>query len=175
MLPRVARLMTVVSSLFVLLSSAAAIDPDRDFSGVWFLDEEKSELAGLPSAAPAQLSVNQEGATIRCTESDKDGKSAVWTYPIDSTVSKYKVGNARMSSQTKWEGAAFLVNTIVTGSQNYVVTDRWKLSRDHHALTIRRQIQRGGGAETEAILVYRNRVPGPLGPDKPVDQPPTPN
>ena len=88
--------MTVVSSLFVLLSSAAAIDPDRDFSGVWFLDEEKSELAGLPSAAPAQLSVNQEGATIRCTESSKDGTSTVWTYHTDSSVSKSKIGRAHV-------------------------------------------------------------------------------
>lgn len=170
MLPRVARLMTVVSSLLVLPSPAAAIDPDRDFSGVWFLDEEKSELAGLASPAPAQLSVSQEGATIRCTESDKDGKSAVWTYHIDSSISKYQIGNAHMSSQTKWEGAAFLINTIVTGSRNYVVTERWKLSRDHHTLTIRRQIQRGAGAEAEAVLVYRNQRPSPASPDTPADQ-----
>ena len=74
MLLRVARLMTVVSSLLALLSPAAAIDPDRDFSGVWYLDQQKSEVAGLPSAAPVQLSVSQEVSTIRCTESDKDGK-----------------------------------------------------------------------------------------------------
>jgi len=167
--------MTVVSSLFVLLASAAAIDPERDFSGLWYLDEQKSDLAGLASTAPAQLSVSQEGATIRCTESDKDGKSAVWTYHTDSSVSKYQVGNAHMSSQTKWEGAAFLVNTIVTGSQNYVVTERWKLSRDHHTLTIRRQIQHGAGAEADAVLVYRNQYPSALSPDKPANQQPAPN
>lgn len=176
MLPRIARVMIGVSSLLVLLLPAAAIDPDRDFSGVWFLDEQKSELASLPSAAPAQLSVSQEGAVIRCAESDKDGKSAVWTYHTDSSVSKYHVGNAHMSSQTKWEGTAFLINTIVTGSQNYVVTDRWKLSRDHHTLTIRRQFQRsGGGPETEAVLVYRNQKPSAVNPDQPAGQPPAPN
>ncbi|PYT26813.1 MAG: hypothetical protein DMG58_21710 [Acidobacteria bacterium] len=80
-----------------------------------------------------------------------------------------------MSSQTKWEGAAFLINTIVTGPQNYAVTDRWKLSGDHHTLTIRRQIQRGTGAETEAVLVYHNQYPSPVSPDKPADQPSIPN
>ena len=175
MLPRVARLITGITCLLVLLSPAAAIDPDRDFSGLWFLDEQKSELASLPSAAPVQLSVSQEGATIHCTESDKDGKSAVWTYHTDSSVSKYQVENAHMSSQTKWEGAAFLINTIVTGPQNYAVTDRWKLSGDHHTLTIRRQIQRGTGAETEAVLVYHNQYPSPVSPDKPADQPSIPN
>ena len=79
-----------------------------------------------------------------------------------------------MSSQTKWEGAAFLINTIVTGSQNYVVNDRWKLSRDHHTLTIRRQFQRAGGSETEAVLAYRNQLPGPASPDQPTGQPPAP-
>ena len=175
MLPRVARLITGITCLLVLLSPAAAIDPERDFSGLWFLDEQKSELASLPSAAPVQLSVSQEGATIHCTESDKDGKSAVWTYHTDSSVSKYQVENAHMSSQTKWEGAAFLINTIVTGPQNYAVTDRWKLSGDHHTLTIRRQIQRGAGAETEAVLVYHNQYPSPVSPDKPADQPSIPN
>jgi len=99
----------------------------------------------------------------------------VWTYRIDSTVSKYQVGNAHMSSQSKWEGAAFLVNTIVTGCQNYVVTDRWKLSRDHHTLTIRRQIQRGAGAEAEAVLVYRNQYPNLVSSDKPAEQSSIPN
>jgi|SRR5579859_3454278 len=124
MLPRVVRLITGISSLLVLSSPAAAIDPDRDFTGVWYLDDQKSDLASLPAPAPAQLSVILEGAAIRCTESDKDGRSAVWTYNTNSSVSKYHVGTARMSSQTKWEGAAFLINTIVIGSQNYVVNDR---------------------------------------------------
>ena len=175
MLPPVARLITGISSLLLLLSPAAAIDPDRDFTGVWYLDEQKSDLAGLPSVAPAQLSITQEGTAIRFTESDKDGKSAVWTYHTDSSVSKYQVGNAHMSSQTKWEGAAFLINTIVTGSQNYVVNDRWKLSRDHRTLTIRRQLQRTGGSETEAVLVYRNQLPSPASPDQPAGRPSIPN
>ena len=175
MLPRVARLMVGVSSLLALFSPAAAIDPDRDFTGVWYLDEQKSDLAGLTSAAPAQLSVSQEGTAIRCSESNSDGKTAVWTYHTDSSVSKYHVGNTHMSSQSKWEGAAFLINTIVTGSQNYVVNDRWKLSRDHHTLTIRRQIQHTGGAETEGVFVYHNQLPGPANPDQPAGQRPPPD
>jgi len=172
MLPRLARLVTAVSSPLVFLSPAAAIDPDRDFSGVWFLDEQQSELGSLPSAAPAQLSVSQEGVTIHRTESDKAGNSAVWTYSTDGKVSKYQVEKARMSSQTKWEGAALLINTIVTGPRNYVVTDRWKLSRDHHTLMIRRHIQGGtGGLETEAVLVYRNQAPSHANAVPPAGQP----
>ena len=138
---------------------------------MWFLDEQQSELGSLPSAAPAQLSVSQEGVTIHGTESQA-GNSAVWTYSTDGKVSKYQVEKARMSSQTKWEGAALLINTIVTGPRNYVVTDRWKLSRDHHTLMIRRHIQGGtGGLETEAVLVYRNQAPSHANAVPPAGQP----
>jgi type IV secretion system protein VirB10 len=56
----------------------------------------------------------------------------------------------------KWEGAALLINTMVSGPQNYVVDERWRLSRDHNVLTIKRQIRKGGG-EVEVVLVYRNQ------------------
>jgi hypothetical protein len=51
-----------------------------------------------------------------------------------------------------------LISSIVSGPQNYAVMERWKLSRDHNVLTIRRQIQKGV-AESEAVLVYRNQHP----------------
>jgi hypothetical protein len=155
---RVAAVVVGMAALAHLPPLAAATDPDRDFSGVWLLDEQQSDFHALATAPGALLTVSQEGPTIRCTESDNDGKSALWIYNTDNTDSKYHVGNARMSSMTKWEGAALLINTIVTGPQNYVVSDRWRLSRDHNVLTIKRRIQHAiTGTEAEAVLVYRNR------------------
>lgn len=155
---------------FVGLLPLAAADPDRDFSGVWFLDEQQSDLRALKTAPAALLTVSQDGPTIQCAESGKDGKSALWVYHTDNTESKYKIQEARMNSMTKWEGSALLINTIVTGSQNYVVTDRWKLSRDHSVLTIKRRIQHAvTGTETEAILVYRNQSPHNSGGERSAD------
>ena len=148
-----------VTSVLALLPLAAGTDPDRDFSGVWFLDEQQSDLRALATAPGTMLNVSQQDVTIRSTESQKDGKpSALWLYRTDGSESKYQFEQARLSSRTKWEGAALITNTIVAGPQNYAVMDRWRLSRDHNVLTIRRQIQRGG-AETEAVLVYRNQHP----------------
>ena len=61
-----------------------------------------------------------------------------------------------MSSLSKWEGPALLINTLVSGPQHYVVMERWELSRDKTVLTITRTIQRGS-SETEATLVYKSQ------------------
>jgi type IV secretion system protein VirB10 len=137
----------------------SAGDGDRNFSGTWVLDEKQSDLRSLPVVPGLVLTVSQEGAVIHCVESDRNGKSrAAGTYRTDNTATKYQLGAERMSSLTKWEGSALLINTIVTGSQNYAVMDRWKLSRDYNVLTIRRQTQKGA-TEFEAVLVYRNQHP----------------
>jgi len=54
----------------------------------------------------------------------------------------------------KWEGAALLVNTLVSGPPDYTVMDRWTLSRDHITLTITRQVVQASG-EVSGILVFR--------------------
>jgi hypothetical protein len=152
----------IISLIVVSLPRLSAADRDRDFSGAWLLDDKQSDLRSLSVAPGLVLTVTQEGSAIRCVESDGNGKSgASWTYRIDGTATKYQVGPERMSSMTKWEGSALLINTIVTGPQNYAVMDRWKVSPDRNVLTIRRQIQRGV-AESEAVLVYRNHHPSEI-------------
>jgi Bacterial conjugation TrbI-like protein len=165
----VRRLISVESAILAFLSLswlAPGADRDHDFAGVWALDERQSELSSLP-APGLILTVTLDGSTIRCAESDVNGKpGASWTYRTDGEATKYQVGAERMNSVTKWEGSALLINTIVTGPQNYAVMDRWKISRDHNILTIRRQIQRGV-TESEAVLVYRNQHPSDIVGEKP--------
>jgi hypothetical protein len=148
---------SAVLALVLVSALAAAPDPDRDLSGVWILDEHQGDLHALPAAPAALLNITQQEEVIRCTETAGDGtSSATWVYRTDGDAAKFQVGNSRMNSMSKWEGAALVTNTIVSGSQSYTVNDRWRLSRDHNVLTIKRQIQRSSG-EIEAVLVYRNR------------------
>jgi hypothetical protein len=156
-------LLSIRSASIVLIAVSVtglwAADGDRDFTGAWILDQRQSDLRSLPAPPGLLLTIAQEGSVIRCVESDGSGKSgAAWTYRTDNTATKYQFGAERMSSLPKWEGPALLINTIVTGPQNYAVMDRWKLSHDHNILTVRRQIQRGA-VESEAVLVYRNQHP----------------
>jgi len=149
---------SAVLALVLALPLAAAPDADRDFSGVWILDEQQSDTHALPSAPAALLNITQQEDVIRCSESAADGSStATWIYRTDGEAGKFQVGGSHMNSMTKWEGAALITNTIVSsGPATYNVNDRWRLSRDHNVLTIHRQIQRESGA-SEGTLVYRNR------------------
>ena len=147
-----------VAILVLVPALAAAPEPDRDFSGVWILDETHSDAHALPGAPAGFLQVTEQENVIRCTETDHQGNAGnTWLYRTDGKATDFQIGNARLSSMTKWEGAALLTNTIVSGPQNYNVNDRWQLSHDHNVLTIRRQIQRPSGGESEGVLVYRNR------------------
>src|SRR5579864_695065 len=147
----------VALALVLVPRLPAAEDPDRDFTGVWILDEKQSDFRGLPTAPAPVLNITLPPAAIQCVESGPDGQAArTWVYPTGGTPGKFQIGDSHMSAMTKWEGAALITNTLVTGPQNYSVNDRWRLSRDHNLLTIRRQIQ-GPTVDTEALLVYRSQ------------------
>src|SRR5207248_2599655 len=104
-----------ILAFFSVESVAASTDADRDFSGVWLLDEQRSDIRPLPGPPATLLAITQQGFTMRCVESGKDGTSVEWIYHTNSNASKYPVRDAGMSSMTKWEGTALLINTIVSG------------------------------------------------------------
>lgn len=145
--------MRIALSGVLLLSSVAgllpALEPERDFSGNWILVESRSDWRALGIEPEPYLSVTQDQRAIRCKTSIGDADRN-WTYALDGTETRYDSRN----SVVKWEGAALLVNTLVSGAQSYTVMDRWRLSADRALLTITRQIVRARG-ESEGRLVYR--------------------
>ncbi len=130
-----------------------ATDPERDFSGKWVLDRAASNARTLGEVA-ATLDVTEESGRILCS-----GGGAQWSYALDGSDSRTEIGGESRISVVKWEGAALLVNTLVSGPENYSIMDRWELSRDRSKLTIARQIVRASG-EAEGKLVYRHEDPG---------------
>jgi hypothetical protein len=97
----------------VSVTGLRAADGDRDFSGAWTLDQRQSDLRTLPAPPGLLLRIAQEGSVIRCVESDGSRKSgAAWTYRTDNTATKYQLGAERMSSLTKWEGSALLMEAF---------------------------------------------------------------
>jgi hypothetical protein len=146
-----AQLTFVLSLVLPFGLFAAAEDPDRDFSGSWTLDRQTGDAGALPARPGLVLTITRQGSIIRCSE-----PGAAWAFRIDGEESKYKLNGSVLNSLTKWEGSALLINTLVSGPQNYTIMDRWKLSRDRATLTITRTVQRGA-SESEATLVYRNR------------------
>ncbi len=146
-----------------LLGSLHAADSDRDFSGTWVLDPAASSTAALGQTETA-LAISQGDAGIRCSAG-----TVQWTYALDGSETRKRIGEESRSSIVKWEGAALLINTLVSGPQNYTVMDRWVLSRDRNTLTIRRHVVRDR-LETEGTFVFRREgarvaAPRPAAPE----------
>ena len=128
----------VIGSLF-LIGTAQAVDPERDFSGKWVLDPPRNRHT-TPIAPDRKLTVNEEEIAVRCSAPAADGSSLKWSYLLDGTETRWHAGGDTRNSVAKWEGSALLINTLVSGSQNFTLMDRWKLSRDRSTLTITRQV-----------------------------------
>ena len=134
----------------ICLSAAApgsAADPDRDFSGKWTLDAAGSRLEALAMEVEPVLMIVQQEDAIRCSNNAN--------YALNGTETRYHAGTETRSTAVKWEGAALLINTLVSGPEDYTIMDRWLLSADHQTLTISRQVMRGT-REAEGVLVYRS-------------------
>ncbi len=123
-------------------------DPERDFSGKWVLDPSRSDIASLTGNVETNLDISQGGGGIRCSTG-----AAQWSYALDGSETRKQIGDEYRNSVAKWEGAALLINTQVTGPRHYTVMDRWEL-RNPNTLNITRQEVSSSG-EAEGTLVYR--------------------
>ena len=140
-------------AILLLLASGLAIslhatDPDRDFSGKWVLDAAASDIRSL-GQVESSLTVSQSVASMLCSTGPVG-----WSYALDGSETRSRVGDESWNSVTKWEGAALLVNTLVAGPRGYTVMDRWELSHDRGTLTIARQIVLASG-QVEGRLFFR--------------------
>src|SRR5216683_330147 len=148
---RLAAAVLITSLLAIRIATAQS---DQDFSGVWKLNASRSEVRGLPAPPAVFLTVEQNATTLTLSASSQESDpSTTSIYPLDQRSEKRKGGDSTTDTKTKWEGAALLVSTLVSGPQNYTVMERWTRSRDGKTLTIKRTIVRISG-ESESLLVY---------------------
>ena len=144
------RLFIALLTAFQLATLPGTAQSGLGFTGLWKLNSARSEIRSLPSPPDETLKVEQTATALTVTT-----VSLTATYPLDGTAKKRQQGSSTLNTVTKWEGPALLVNTIVTGPQNYTIMERWVRSRDAGTLTIRRTIVRLNG-ESESTLVYEN-------------------
>ena len=142
--------------LLPLATWAAGVSPDRDFTGNWVLDAQQSDTRRLSEPPAATLKITAQGPAVHCTELDENGRTlADWSFRTDGEETRSQHDGETRSTETKWEGASLLTNTLASGRDSYVIAERWKLSKDNTVLTITRTIQHGG-AQTGSKLVYQN-------------------
>ncbi|MBM3734958.1 MAG: hypothetical protein FJW39_04160 [Acidobacteria bacterium] len=119
-----------------------AAETGSEFTGEWALSNGQA-------GAPPSLKIHLEKGVVRCSGCGP----GEWRFTLDGKPANHSAGGVRTSIVTKWEGSALLLNVIVSGTQNQVISDRWKVSRDGSRMTVLRQVQKGGG-ESESTLVY---------------------
>lgn len=137
-------------------AASALAQSDRDFSGQWIFDAARSELRG--AAPPARsLEVKQSGASLIVSTSLADGSTAKLTYPLNGKPERSQDGDGSVSTLTKWEGAALLVNMNVSGLESYSLSERWSRAANGERLTIERTVN-VRGRESESVLVYVRSV-----------------
>jgi len=154
--------------VFALAVCLRAGDPDRDFSGKWVLDPVASNTRAL-GQTETSLTVSQSDAGILCSTGP-----AQWSYALDGSETRKRIGEETRSSIAKWEGAALLIDTQVSGPPDYTVRDRWLLSRDRNTLTVSRQLVRAAGQEAEGTLIFRREGVAMTAASRPVEPPPAP-
>lgn len=160
---------------FTFITSAALVIgvlSGQELSGTWSLNLSRSDIRSLPTPPDPILKIQQRDRVLTVSgATNETGPLTTFEYPLDGSEKKQRVGESTWSTRTKWEGAALLVNTLVSGPQNYSIMERWRSSRDGSTLTIKRTIVRMAG-ETESMLIYENAsVPKPA----PSIPPNTPN
>jgi hypothetical protein len=169
------RALTVLIS-WSLAAPLFATAPERDFSGSWILMETRSDVRALGVDPEPFLTVTQDERALRVKTAIGDRELA-WSYALDGSETRAGGRN----SIVKWEGAALLINTLVSSPENHTVMERWRLSADRATLTITRQIVRARG-DVEGRLVYRRagtrveetKAPAPAPPPAPAVLTPRP-
>ncbi len=129
-------------------------DSDRDLSGQWVLEPPSGDARLVLPLPPESLSITQTAAAVECVS-----PAAHWSYALDGSERREQVGNESWNSAAKWEGAALLINTLVSGPENYSVMDRWELSRDRALLMVTRQVSHGPSAAEGQFYYRRQSVP----------------
>jgi type IV secretion system protein VirB10 len=134
------------ASASLICATLCAQDLERNFAGVWDLNEKESEIRPMPVMIHPVLRIKQEGHTIT-----HDGGAK---YNTDGSETRFQLSPGTTSiTRTKWEGRSLMINSLVTGPRSFSVNDRWTLSKDRNTLRIRRQITSMQG-EVESNLVY---------------------
>ena len=148
-----------VFAVFLALASLpycfAQTSDDRDFSGEWQFNGSAANIRANSVFSAGYLRVQQSGNTMTVFAAAEEGSPLVkYVVPLDKNSVKSRIGDFTVSIATKWEGAALLINAIVSGPEDYSIDDRWSRSRDGNKLTIERSVVRRSG-ETESVLTYR--------------------
>ena len=154
--------------MFLLFSMTLIAQTPRNFSGKWQFDKTKSILDKVEPNydGTVVLEINQNSTTITFSEiyirsGSPDWKTAADSYKLDGKehVRKYNVGTNKNSVKWSKDKKILTITNIDTQTldgvtQEFLVTDSYKLSDDGKTLTIERYRKNPITGEIKAKKVY---------------------
>jgi hypothetical protein len=144
--------------ILLLCLPLVSLAGDVDFSGVWRLNESRSQIRALPIRPAPELRVAAKDGSVSCEALTPGQPPHPCSFATDGREIRSKGRDWTVSTKAKWEGAALLLNSINTAPQRqHTEMDRWKLSRDGKTLTIRRVVVSISSGEIESTLVYEKQ------------------
>jgi hypothetical protein len=125
----------------------------------------------LPTPPAQTLHIQHDGESLACSIQPAASAENDCSSDTGSAIRRVELKGLTITSKTKWEGRALLINAIVSGSKNYTRMDRWMLSKDRNTLRIRREIVTLHGTR-EGTLVYTRRGAAQVAAAKKEETPP---
>lgn len=139
------------------VSAIAADTPD--FSGLWSLDEAKSEFGGAPQKEGMKYRIDQKGAKLKVvvTAQGEDPSERLFNIGGED-VNKSSHGDVH--SKSRWEGRVLVFDLNGKYDEyDFKMVERWTLSPDGEVLTITREISSSGGDISQKYVLARSSQP----------------
>lgn len=130
-----------------------------NFSGTWKLNPAKSDFGAMPAPESRTDKITHEdpALTDSFTQSGQMGKvTAEFKYSTDGKETHNTVRGNEIQNTAKWEGDELVISgkTVLNGA-DVTMHDRWSLSADGKALTIRRHVNSPLGETDQKIVLEK--------------------
>lgn len=132
-------------SSFALILCLPALSADKpDFSGVWKMNNDKSDFGPIPKPDKYESKINHKDPELKVstTQSGEQGEMTVdVVFSTDGNETSNKIGPGEMKSKGRWEGKILVIDSKLDFQGNEIgISEKWNLSEDGKTIVIDRVI-----------------------------------
>lgn len=146
-------------TLCLALAASAQTVAKPNFTGVWKMDQEKSNFGGVNAPASAQYLIRQTGATVMLQYTQDGHTSRVDITPDGTDRVTETAADAETWTRAYWSDKVLVLESRskpLSSSNRPMIqwTSRWTLSPDRKVLTIQRRISMPGSDAVEQNVLF---------------------
>lgn len=128
-----------------------------NFTGEWKLNVSKSDFGPMPAPTSMTQTITHEDPKLkvhRKQSGDQGEREDEPDYLTDGTETTNEIRGNPLRSVAKWDGDTLVIETKGSFNGNeFSVTDRWSLSEDGKALTIKRHFSSSMGEGDTTVFL----------------------